>query len=215
MSFLTGTRGRYRQLSNLEPKQQFLKNQLFGASSGAFQDVADYYRNILSGQDGTMDALAAPELRRFNEEIIPGLAEQFAGMGASGSGLSGTSFGLAAGRAGADLGERLGAIRAQLRQQAAQGLMGLGQQGLQSFIQNVYEPATPGLLQSIAPIAGTVAGSIFGGPIGSAIGGGLGNLFGGDTKKGSTGPYGSSPSRSSIANWKPPVRPEVGFLKGM
>jgi hypothetical protein len=83
MSFLTGQPGRYRRLDLLERGQQPLKQQLFGASSGAFQNAADYYRSLLGDDSSTYNALAAPEMRRFNQEIIPSLAEQFAGMGAS------------------------------------------------------------------------------------------------------------------------------------
>lgn len=188
MSFLTGTPGKYRQISTLEKGQQPLKNQLFQSASGAFPDVANYYRGILGGDESTYNALAAPEMRRFNQQIIPDLAEQFAGMGAQGGGLRMGGFQNAASTAGADLAERLGAIRANLRQQAAQGLMGLGQQGLQSYNQNVYEHPTPGLLQSLGPAIGRAIGA-FGRPALGALGKQSGNFLGGNIKKGSTQPY--------------------------
>lgn len=169
MSFLTGTKGRYRQKSLLGPEQQGTYNQLNQSiqgpgAGGAFGDVADYYRNNLSNNSADFNAFAAPEQRRFNEQTIPDLAEQFAGMGSGGSGLSGSGFRNAAVNAGTDLSERLGAIRAQLRQQSAQGLMGLGQQGLQQYNENVYEQPTNGLLGSAAQGLGQAAGALgFGG----------------------------------------------------
>ena len=82
-----------------------------------------------------MKQLSAPELRKFNEEIIPRLSEEFAGMGAGG--LSSSGFQNAAVSAGTDLSERLGAIRAGLRSQGAAGLANIGQQSLGNYTQDV------------------------------------------------------------------------------
>lgn|SRR5574338_117871 len=154
--FMFGTKEKNYQQSLLEPGQQPIKNQLYGAAQkgqgGAFGQVADYYGDLLSNDSEDFNAYAAPEMRRFNEQIIPGLAEQFAGMG-SGA-LSSSGFRNAAVSAGTDLSERLGAIRAQLRQQGAQGLQNLGQQSLGQFSENIMRPATQGFAQQIAaPLA--------------------------------------------------------------
>ena len=189
MSFFTGTKGRYKQLDLLEKAQQPLKQQLFTASQnqgagGAYGDAADYYRSLLSDDNSTFNAMAAPEQRRFNEQIIPDISEQFAGMG-SGA-LSSSGFRNAAVNAGTDLAERLGAIRAQLRQQGAAGLMGLGQQALQPFKENVYEQRQPGFLESIAPGIGMGL---------SALGGNwLTNKFGGSSPYGGGNQNQQSPS---------------------
>ena len=156
MSFFTGTPGSWNQMSNLNKGQQDLQNQLLKANSGAgaggsFGTSADYYRNLLSNNSQDFQSMAAPELRQFNEQIVPGIAEQFAGMGSGG--LSSSGFRNAALNAGADLSERLGAIRAQLRQQGAAGLMNLGQQGLQQTNENVYTQGQGGLLDQLGPIA--------------------------------------------------------------
>lgn len=151
--FMFGTPEKMQQVSRLEPGQMPLKNQLITAGmqgpGGAFGQAADFYGNLLSNDSEDFNAFAAPEMRRFNEQIVPGLAEQFAGMG-SGA-LSSSGFRNAAVGAGADLSERLGAIRAQLRQQGAQGLMNIGQQGLGQFSENVLRPATQGYAQQVAP----------------------------------------------------------------
>jgi hypothetical protein len=162
--FMFGTPEKNYQQSLLEPGQQPLKNQLFAASQkgqgGAFGQAGDYYGDLLSNDSEDFNAFAAPEMRRFNEQIVPGLAEQFAGMG-SGA-LSSSGFRNAAVSAGTDLSERLGAIRANLRSQGAQGLMNLGQQGLGQFGENVLRPATPGFLQSAAQGAGKIVGGVLG-----------------------------------------------------
>lgn len=165
--FFEGTPEKHERVSTLLPEQQELYKQLQAAgmgegAGGAFGESADYYRNLLSNNPEDMNAFAAPEMRRFNEQIIPGLSEQFAGMGAGG--LSSSGFRNAAVSAGTDLSERLGAMRAQLRQQGAQGLQSIGQQGLGNFSQDVMtQPGTQGFLSSAAPGVGKAATSYFSG----------------------------------------------------
>jgi hypothetical protein len=197
MSFFTGTPGSYSQLSRLGPEQKSLYAELLNASrqrgaGGAFGTAADYYRDLLSDDNSTYNAFMAPDLRRFREQTIPDIAEQYAGMGAGN--LSSSSFRNAAVNAGTDLSERLGAIRAQLRQQAAQGLTGIGQLGLQDYNENIYNQGQPGLVDSIGPALGAV-GSIFGSPILGAAGSFLANKWfkpSDQVAKGSSSPYGKS-----------------------
>ncbi len=181
MGFFSGTPEQHKRVSTLLPgAQQDLGNQLFAAGKGrggggAFGESADYYRDLLSNDSADFNAFAAPEQRKFNEQTIPGLAEQFAGMGSGG--LSSSGFQNAAIGAGTDLSERLGAIRANLRMQGAQGLQNIGQAGLGNFSQDVMtQPGSEGFLSQAAPAIGTAIGA-FGGPIGTAIGGAAGNLF--------------------------------------
>jgi hypothetical protein len=195
MNFLTGTPEKHEQVSTLLPGQEPLAEQLFNAgmnpgAGGAFGASADYYRNLLSDDSADYNAFAAPQMRQFNEEIIPGLSEQFAGMGSGG--LSSSSFRNAAVNAGTDLSERLGAIRANLRQQGAQGLFNIGQAGLGNFSQDrMTQPGSPGFISQVAPAIGTAAGTAIGGPIGGAIGGGIGNMFGGNAVGRNSNPYGN------------------------
>lgn len=181
-----------RTESRLMDDQMPLYDQLQAAlqgngAGGAFGDAADYFRDLLSDDSTTFDAMSRPELRRFNEDIIPDLSEQFAGMGAGG--LSSSGFRNAAVNAGTDLSERLASIRANLRTQGAQGLAGLGQQGLSDF--KVIRPGTSGLVDSIGPAIGTAAGAYFGGPAGAAAGSQLGaQVSNSISGKGQTSPYG-------------------------
>jgi len=152
-NFLTGYDPQDYQQTTLGPEQIPLYEQSVNAglrpgAGGAFGDSADYYRNLLSDNSADYNAFAAPQMRQFNEEIIPGLSEQFAGMGSGG--LSSSGFRNAAVNAGTDLSERLGAIRANLRMQGAQGLFQAGQQGLQKHLENIHVPGQPGLIQGAA-----------------------------------------------------------------
>lgn len=196
MGFFSGSKDKFEKISRLRKSQEPLADQAINAglnrgAGGAFGDAADYYRDLLSDDSKTYAAMQAPEMRRFNEQIIPDISEQFAGMG-SGA-LSSSGFRNAAVNAGTDLSERLGSIRAQLRQQGAAGLAGIGQQGLQSFDENVFRPGEEGFLSSMAPAAGAALGSLAG-PAGTAIGGMFGNMAKNwISSKGKTSPYGGSP----------------------
>jgi len=178
----------YKQVSLLGPEQQGNYRDLQNAAKGAYSGVGNYYKGLLSDNPADFDAFAAPEMRQFNEQTIPDLAEQFAGMG-SGN-LSSSGFRNAAVSAGTDLSERLGALRAQLRQSGAQGLMGLGNQSLGQFNENIYEQPTPNALSSLAPLAGTAL-SAFGSPLLGAAGTGALNWI---SSKGQSNPYGNSNS---------------------
>jgi hypothetical protein len=165
--FLFGSPEVRENVSTLRPDQEPLASQAINAglgkgAGGAFGDSADYYRNLLSDDSADYNAFAAPAMRQYNEQIVPGLSEQFAGMGAGG--LSSSGFRNAQISGATDLSERLGAIRANLRQAGAQGLQNIGQSGLQNFSQNmVTEQGTQGLIPSVLPAAAKAAASYYGG----------------------------------------------------
>ena len=196
--FFSGSPAKVKQRSRFGKEQQPLYDQLLAASQGqgaggAFGQSADYYRDLMSNDSQTANAMFQPEMRRFNEQIIPGLSEQFSGMGSGG--LSSSGFRNAAVNAGTDLSERLGSIRAQLRQQGAQGLSNLGQMGLGNF--NEYyqsQPGSEGFLSQMGPLIGTGLGAAFGGPAGAAAGGALGSWMSG---KGKSSPYGEMNNMSN------------------
>lgn len=161
MSFFTGM-DEYNRVSNLRPNQEPLQNQLVGAASGqgaggAYGTAADYWYQVLQDNPELMKQFEAPYMRQFNEQTIPDLAEQFAGMG-SGA-LSSSGFRNAAVNAGVDLSERLAAIRANLKNNAAQGLFNTGNEALKPVDTITHETA-PGMLDYAAPIIGAATGGI-------------------------------------------------------
>jgi hypothetical protein len=196
--FLFGSPEKHKRKSTLLPEQEALLDQLTNAgqnrgAGGAFGESSDYFRDILANNPEMLQEFYAPEMRRFNEQTIPGLAEQFAGMG-SGA-LSSSGFRNAAVNAGTDLQERLGAIRANLRQGASQGLMNVGQMGLGNYSQDVMtQPGSQGLLSNLGPaVVGGLTGFASGGLPGAGIGA-LTSLFGAGqqgVKKGASSPYGN------------------------
>lgn len=208
--FLFGSPAEYEQVSNLTPSQLKNQNQLERAgrrrgAGGAFGDSADYYRDLISNDSADFNAFAAPELRQFKEQIVPDLAEQFAGMG-SGA-LSSSGFRNAAVGAGTDLSERLGAIRAQLRQAGAAGLTNIGQMGLNQHSQyQQTNPGSEGFLSQAAPAIGQGLATAFGGPIAGAAA----NLFtNSSSSKGQSGPYGSQAPKNGFSSQLPDFNPRA------
>jgi hypothetical protein len=179
MGFFSGSKPKTTQTSLLSKQQRPLESQLINAgmgqgAGGAFGSAADYYYNNLSDNPADFQAFAAPEMRKFNEEIIPGLSEQFAGMG-SGA-LSSSGFRNAAVSAGTDLSERLAAMRAKLRESAAQGLQNIGTNGLEQRTQTTQSPGQGGFLSQVGGLLGPVATAALG-PVGGAVGAFAGNAI--------------------------------------
>jgi len=184
-----------RNQSLLRPEQEPLLQSAINAGlrpgdTGAFGQSADYYRGLLGDSNQDYQRFAAPQMRQYNEEIVPGLAEQFAGMGAGG--LSSSGFRNAALNSGVDLSERLGALRAQLRQSGAQGLANIGQIGLGQFGENVRNTPQAGFLQNAAEGIGQA--------IPSAVTGWLSSRSSGNNVGAQTGPYGSLSSQGNAPN---------------
>lgn len=198
---LKGTSATRNNVSTLRPEQEQLYNQAINAgmgtgAGGAFGTSADYYRGLLSDNSAGFQAQSAPMMNQYNQDIMPGISEQFAGMGAGG--LSSSGFRNAQVQGGVDLSERLGALRSQLRQQGAQGLQGIGQMGLQNYSQNMEtQPGSEGFLSQMAPAIGNAAmqfaGNYFSGQQGGTGGGG-GNNVGANTSPYQGGGGAASPN---------------------
>jgi hypothetical protein len=113
---------------------QMLQGQL--GQGGSFGQAQNYLQNLLSGSPESMQAFQAPAMRQFNEQIVPGLAERFSGLGAGAQ--SSSAFQQALGQAGAGLAENLQALRSGLQGGAAQSLLGLPSQFLGAAFQSPF-----------------------------------------------------------------------------
>jgi len=151
--FLFGKKEKMQQFSTMNPQQQGLLSQLLGSlggqggQGGAFGMGMGHLQRLLGGDVGEFEA---PAMRQFQEQIVPGIAERFTGMGAGAQQSS--AFGQQLGAAGAGLSERLAAMRGGLQQQAMSQLsqlLGMGM-GARPF-ENVMRPATSGLFGAMAP----------------------------------------------------------------
>lgn len=179
------------------PQWQNLNAALQGQGApGAFGQAADYYRSNLGDTSADMQAFEAPLRREFQEDILPGIAEQFAGMGSgslSSSGARNTAL-----RAGTALGERIAAIRSGLRMQSANNLAGLGQFGISSA---PFRPETGGFLGGIAGGVGQSLGMLAGGPAANFALNGVSSLFGNQSPSYSANPLPPRPPTSYLPTW--------------
>ena len=162
------------QQSLLSPGQQSLSQQRNRAlnqsgNTSSYGTTGDYYRDLLSPNGQNYQDMAAPEIRNYQENIIPDIGEEYAGMG-SGA-LSSSGFRNANLRAGADLSERLGSLRQQMRLQGSQGLQMQGQRGLNQESENILRPATGGFMEVYGNLAGKLLGNYAGGYMNKGMGG--------------------------------------------
>lgn len=194
---LFGKKERIERAPRLTQEQQsLLSNLMRGGGIGQmplYQAGGGLLQQILGGQDTGAAALEAPAMRQFQEEIVPGIAERFAGLLDSG----GTSaFPQALGQAGAGLAERLAAMRSQrqmgalgpaLQYAQAPGAQQLGLLGIPAF-ESMLRPETGGILggalSGLGAGAGMAAGMypFMGGQTGAAgapdaAGGGGGDML--------------------------------------
>lgn len=154
---LFGGKPRNYRVSTLTPEQQSLQQQLQRGLQGGQSNIPGmgYLQQLMSDDPAAFAAYEAPLMRQFNQEIVPGIAERFTGMG-MGSRNSGAFQQQVAGAAGR-LSENLGAQRANLRQGAMQQLMGMYGQAMQPSFQNIGQPnygIIPGLLGGMGAGAG-------------------------------------------------------------
>jgi hypothetical protein len=145
-----------KQMTTMTPEQQQLLTMLTEGMGDAGPEMFQYLSQLLSGDSQAYQDFAAPMMRQFQEETIPGIAERFGGMGAQSS----SGFQQSLGKAGAGLQENLAALRSQLQMQASGQLQNLLGQGLgtKSF-ENIYMPQQQGLLHGLAGGAGQGAGA--------------------------------------------------------
>ena len=195
--FLFGSPDKLEKIATGTKEQEALHGNILSKAMGLSQggggfDLAQQYFNNFLGpnQQQAFNQFSAPYLQQFQEQMLPQIAERFAGGGA----LSSSGFGQALGGAGAGLQAQLAQLFSQLQGQAANQQYGqfnqLSQQGLgyQPFAYQ-QKQGSGGML---APLLGGIAGAM-GGPIGAALGQGIGGGISSLFKGGGGGGGGQSP----------------------
>lgn len=91
-----------------------LLQQMMG-QGGGLQQANQYDQNLLGQGPEAFNQFSQPYLQQFNEQILPGIAERFAGAGA----LSSSGFGQALGGAASGFQAQLAQLFSQLQSQAA------------------------------------------------------------------------------------------------
>lgn len=185
LEWMFGSPDKLTKIPTGTPEQQALhggviQNAMNMAQPGGGYDLANqYYNNFLGPNEGqAYNQFAAPYLQQFEEQMLPMIAERFAGSGA----LSSSGFGQALGGASAGLQAQLAQLFAQLQGQAAQSQYGQYNQQTQTGLN--YQPFAYNKQQGstglFAPFLGAI-GTAAAGPIGGALGGlaasGINSMF--------------------------------------
>jgi hypothetical protein len=93
-----------------------------------YQQGSQYLSGLLSGDPSSYQDQFAPEIRQFNEETAPGIAERFAGLGTGAGASNSSALSQSLSQAGAMLSERLAAMRANQQLGASQQALQYAQQ---------------------------------------------------------------------------------------
>lgn len=162
----------YDFLSTLNPEQQQLfsqlSQQLMGGQQSPLMGVGtNYLQNLLSGSPEAFQQFEAPIKRQFQEQVIPGIAERFSGLGSGAQ--SSSAFQQALGQAGSGLSENLAALRGGMQMQALPQALQFAQQPISNILQLLglntqaimpkQKPFWQELLMSLAPQAAKAATS--------------------------------------------------------
>jgi hypothetical protein len=166
---------------NMPPHLMKLYEQMVnGGGLGAdplYQGGKSHLQGILNNEPGSFEAFEAPYKRRFEQETVPGLANQFASYGTGAGGLKGSGFYGALSSAGAGLEQDLASMRENLKMQAAQMAPGYAKGPMDQLMEwlqmNPYdvEQEQQPWWQGAAEGAVQGAATAFGGPIGTAASG--------------------------------------------
>lgn len=157
--------GRQEQLYDL------LSNVVKGGGGGF-----GMLQQLAAGKTPGFEQMEKPLLSKFQQQILPSIAQRYAGAGVGkSSGFQNTAAGAAT-----NLAESLAGQRQQIQQNALQSLMGLSQQLLGVPTDQVYgeKEQSPFLADLLGGIGGIVGGKFLGN-LGGRIGTGIANLFGG------------------------------------
>lgn len=153
-----------------------------------YKSGSSYLQNLLNGGPNAMAEFNAPYMQQFQQQIIPGLSERFAGMGTGAGALGSSAFNQTLSQAGSGLQSTLAALRQQIMGQAAQQGLQYAQQPYSNLFnalnvrshENIYKPPTEGPGQGLLKgAAGAATGFLMGGPPGAMLGFGSGFAGGG------------------------------------
>jgi len=149
--FLTGTGGKLKQAKVSPEAQEALEQLLKGGitEDELYNLGGDYLKQLFSGDYA---AFEAPLIEQFEQQIVPGIAERFAGVG----GMSSSGLNLALAEAAKGLSTQLGAQRAGLMQSTLGQALGYAEapyqqmaKGLQLQPEQYYQPGRFGLLSEL------------------------------------------------------------------
>src|ERR1700722_632628 len=156
--FLTGTKGKIKSASTLTPDQEELLGLIkegITSGEGPLKDIFGEFN-----KEEFEKGVSEPALKNFQEKVLPGILEKFAGQGFGSANVN------AATKAGGDLQSKLAELMYGAQQNQKQNRISglntaIGRQG----VENIYKPGTEGALQGLVKGIGQGAGNAIGGAI--------------------------------------------------
>jgi len=115
-----------KQMTKGKGQFDFASDPQYQQSQQGLQQASGYYNDLMSPDSQAYQNFAAPQMQQFQQEIVPGIAERFSGMGAGAQ--SSSAFNQTMAQEGGNLQMRLAQLRSSLQMQGAEGLTNLSQQ---------------------------------------------------------------------------------------
>lgn len=116
------TQPKIKRVSNLSKGQSGFLSGMYGGegleSNPNFQQGQDYISKLLSNDPEAFKHFEQPFLTQFNQQIAPGIAERFAGMGTGAGASSSSGLNQSLAQAGSTLQQQLAQLRGSLQMQA-------------------------------------------------------------------------------------------------
>lgn len=204
--FLFGSEDEIKQVPTISPAQERILRSLSRQGQqlqrGGYGDAISLLQQYLNPQSDVYSNFEAPYLQQFYNEIIPNIAERFAGLDPMGGALSSSGFGQALGAAGSNLQTQLAGMKSGIQRQSISDLLGQYNQlnntalGVRPF-ENVYQQGSTGAFGGLLSGLGGGLGMAIGGPlgagVGSSLGSGFGNLFSNQMRSGGLSTGGNYP----------------------
>lgn len=150
--FLFGKSPKLKQMPNYSPRQQSFLDMLLQGSQQGTQGSMDWLKGLF-GDEGFED-YERPAMEQFNQQIIPGIMEKFAGAGAKSS--SGLNQALA--QAGRGLSGDLAAQRGNMRFSGINALQNYGNQALGRQSTPYMTQGSEGNIGNIIKLLGMLGG---------------------------------------------------------
>jgi hypothetical protein len=167
-----GTNASYEKVRVGSKKAEKFQNRIFNQQgiphNKLYRKGSKFLENLYSNNPEQQEVANAPYIQNFNEQIVPDIANRFAGMGTGASGLSSSGFQQTLAQAGRGLQTDLAAMRQNQQSNNLQTALQYAQtpyenqKGVMNWnpYQTVREEGQPGMYNALAQQAPNIVSSI-------------------------------------------------------
>jgi hypothetical protein len=169
----SGTPEQIRRIRTGTPEASEFQQKLFNNNglldrNRGYRKGSNFLSELLSGGDQAFQNFEAPYMQNYEENILPDIANRFAGMGTGNSGLSSSGFQQTLAQSGRGLQRDLAQMRSGLQMQALPQALQYAQQPISNQMnamqwspyQVTQTPRQPGMYDSMAQLAPSALQSI-------------------------------------------------------